>query len=570
MLRWRKGPIEAWFHRILLIRNLAMTSVAMMSRRMGHRAILLVGVGATIYAGALFITDQIAPGTPSASHDAILKGRWASPEPSRNIVIVDIDERSLAALAPEHGRWPWPRLALADGLDRLSQAGVEAVLFNVLLSDPDKTNPDSDAAMEAAAALVPAVAYPLIRLNPDNDVRSALKVSDLFARTGDRLTGPDGPVAVLLPMFEPMLSRSGVANQMPDGDGIVRRYPVIWSDPALKMPSIAARTLMLSGNSVEGLPATITLNWRNKSGRYTRVSFSDLLTADMTDPKWSVLKRAVVVLGVSAPGLGQVKPTAARATEDDSEILATALDDMLNDTHLRVTPAWLVLLLEVAVIWILVWIGIGQRFQEAINKIFVLMQSGAASVMMVSASYSNYLIDLSAVMGFGAGIFGIIKLVQSLDSGWSRARPGWRYATPKQVQGVVLLVGYLDSQLSLAQASALQSFLESRVGLPQVIRVDDLFGGESFVRKACEDFSCQLCWLGDSSRASLLSGLAKLPFHSVLNVREVPLVTPWEVESHAFRLSIAPHMLRQCADIILQSPESTASRRPSRKEVRGE
>lgn len=549
----REGPltIAGLKERVDGLRNLSMSWAAMLSRQMGARAILLVGIAASAYAGYLFLSNQITPDAPKASHDAILKARWASPKASPAIVIVDIDERSLAALAPEQGRWPWPRSVLADGLERLSQAGVRAVLFNVLLTDPDKSNPDADGAMEAAAALMPNVAYPVVRLNAANDDRSQLKAADLLKRTGDPQPATDATVAMLLPMFEPMLERVGVANQKPDADGIVRRYPVIWSDSRLTMPSIVARTVAVGGEKAAPAPSTITLNWRNKGGaRYSRFSFSDLLAAPADSPKLAAFKDAYVVLGVSAPGLGMTKATAVSSLEDDNEILATALDDLLHGTHLRVMPAWLVLLIELAAVWSLVWVGIGRALSPVLTKVFLLVQSGAASITMISASYTHFLIDLSAPMAFGAGLYGAIRLVKSLDAGWSRAKPGLRSSAPAHPDGVVLLIGYRDSDVSGAQSAELQRFLEERVGLPKVIRVDDLFGGESFARKVCENYSCQFCLTDLDGVLGLRLALEPLSFRPKLDIREIPLMVPWNPEREEFRLFMSPYLLRQCADLV--------------------
>jgi len=340
------------------LRNLVLSNVALLSRQLGARAIILVGIVATAYATYLFVVNQISPSAPTASHDVILKTRWASPEPSPRVVIVDIDERSLAALAPKYGRWPWPRSVLADGLDRMTEAGARVVLFNVLFTDPDKSNPDADSAMEVAAAITPNVVFPVVRLNPDNDAISQLIGDDLLRRTGDPVRGDGATVALLLPMFESMLNRVGIANQQPDPDGIVRKYPLIWVDDRLTMPSVVLRALSLGGERPAEVSDVINLNWRNKTDRYTRISFSDLLKAPQGDPSLALMKDAYVVLGVSAPGLGMTKPTAVRAMEDDNEILATAIDDVLSDTHLRVMPSWLVFLIEIVTVWALVWLGI--------------------------------------------------------------------------------------------------------------------------------------------------------------------------------------------------------------------
>jgi CHASE2 domain-containing sensor protein len=543
--------IDGFKARIKGLHNLVMSWAAMLSRQMGNRAILLIGIGASFYAIFLFISNQITPEAPKASHDTILKTRWASPKPSPSIIIVDIDERSLAALSPEHGRWPWARNVFADGLDRLSQAGAKAVLFNVLITDADKFNPDADSALEAVAAMLPNVAYPLVRLNMDNDQGSQLKVSDLFKYTGDLNHGTDATVAVLLPMFEPMLAKAGIANQKPDTDGIVRRYPIIWSDDRLTMPSIVARTLDVGGDERATVPPTITLNWRNKGEvRYRRVSFSDLLNTPAGASELSAFKDAYVVLGVSAPGLGMTKPTAVSSLEDDNEILATALDDTIHGTYLRVMPPWLVLVIELAAVWSLVWFAIGRSWSPLLTKAFLLVQSGAATITMFTASYTNYLIDLSAPMAFGAGLYGAIRLVKSLDDGWSRARPGLRTTVPQHQDECILFIGYRDSQITRQQSAELQQVLEKHLGLTRVIRVDDLFGGESFARKVCEDYSCQFGLAGPTNIDKLKGSLTSLPFFISLDIQVITNLVPWDPEDEKFRLFIAPYLLRQCADLM--------------------
>ncbi len=54
--------------------------------------------------------------------------------PSGRVVIVAIDERSVEA----EGRWPWSRAKLARLVDRLAEAGVAAVGFDVIWSEQDE------------------------------------------------------------------------------------------------------------------------------------------------------------------------------------------------------------------------------------------------------------------------------------------------------------------------------------------------------------------------------------------------------------------------------------------------
>jgi len=540
--------------RILLISWFGVLSwLAMRTRTVGVRAIVLIGVVASLYSLFLFFTNSLAPDSPKASHDLILKARWASPAPSEMITIVDIDERSLAILAPEHGRWPWARSVLADGLQRLTEAGVRGTLFNVLMSDPDKLNPDADNVMEVVAALTPNASFPAIRLNPDNDAISQLLVDELLRRTGDSLSQSDRTVAIILPMFNTMLDRVGIANQKPDADGIIRKYPVIWNDNTLTMPSIVARTLLVSGDALPSSQRSINLNWRNKAGRYKRVSFADLLMAPPDDPILKDLKDSYIILGVSAPGVGMTKPTSVRAIEDDNEILATALDDILHGTHLRVMPAWLVLFIELATVWAIVWVALGRSFGGFLNKSITALQVGGGSITMLSVSYTNYLIDLSSCMIIGLAIFAYVKAITTLDNGWSRARPGLRNSSIKNTGKELLLIGYKDSEVNGQSAEKLQRTLESKLGLASVIKVDDLFGGDSFLRSVCEDYSCQLCVVGSEICSTLVESLQVSSFFPSLVIQRICLQIDWNPDSNEFKKFVAPYFLHQCADLISRS-----------------
>src|SRR5262249_57620615 len=57
-------------------------------------------------------------------------------DPGRQVAIVAIDERSLAAL----GRWPWPRSVLARVVRALADNGAKAIALDIILSEPEVTD----------------------------------------------------------------------------------------------------------------------------------------------------------------------------------------------------------------------------------------------------------------------------------------------------------------------------------------------------------------------------------------------------------------------------------------------
>jgi CHASE2 domain-containing sensor protein len=542
-------PLYNVIKRALDLKTFSISMVAHYSRRFGARAILTVGVLATLYSSYLFMMNALTPGAPKASHDVILKTRFSSPKPFDKILIVDIDERTLAAMSEQHGRWPWSRDVLADGLQKFNDLGARAVLFNVLFSDPDKNNPDADAAMDVTAQMNRATAFPLIRLNPKNDTESQLKVSQIPGVELKPGHPPEGTVAVILPMFGSMHDRLGVANQQPDADGIVRKYPLRWEEATFVLPSMVQRTADLGAADIAQVPNLMSLNWRNKQGRYSRISFSDVLQDQIKPEQIAQFKDAFVVLSLSAPGLGQTKPTSVASVEDDGEILATALDDALNQTYLRTLPNAAAYLINLLAIWVLVWMSLKQKTGGFMNKAFVIGQSGLGGITLLSASYTYYLIDLSDSMSFGLSVFAAIKLVQSMDDRWSRARPGFRKARQSTIKGQLLLLGYLDQRVTGSQAKALQNAAERIVGLANVVRVDDLFGGESFIKAQCAHFKALLVNVSETQAEAIESLLSQDDYAKVA-VDSHDMVNLWDPENKAFTAEVTPLILASAARLL--------------------
>ncbi|MFL6651647.1 MAG: CHASE2 domain-containing protein, partial [Sulfurifustaceae bacterium] len=82
--------------------------LALLSERLGNRFYL--GLAVVVIVGALYgIAGGLTGGMKHQAYDLIMKSRFRTPLPDPDIVLVDIDEASLAAMAPEYGRWPWPR-----------------------------------------------------------------------------------------------------------------------------------------------------------------------------------------------------------------------------------------------------------------------------------------------------------------------------------------------------------------------------------------------------------------------------------------------------------------------------
>ena len=550
----RLPTITRFFDRLFALKDLLLTHLALLLRRSGERSILVVCILASLWSGFLFFGSLSAPNTPKPTHDAILKARFSSPEASKEVVILDIDERSIATLSESQGRWPWPRQVLADGLQKLEEAGVEAVVFNVLLSEPDKQNLESDATMEIAAGLFRPAGFPIVRLAKENDKLSELRAADLPGAEVSPGLENQLKLAVILPIFPSMHDRLGVTNQRPDADGIIRKYPFRWVESGFSLPSVLEVTLAAAEREITQPPDLFAINWRNKRGGYRRISFSDLYLGQLDAGDLEAIKGAIVVLGVSAPGIGQTKATGIAPVVDDSEILATALDDVLGESHLRLPPAWVLLLLNLASIWALFLVFSRKSAKSPpINRIFVILQAFLAGVTLLSASYTFYLVDLTDSMKLALGVFGAIKLVQNFDLRWSRAKKGYRRLLRPSATSHVVVAAFLEDSLTEKSETALQNDFERLLTHDRVIRIDDLMGGESFLKSYLS--KCRvllLCANSVEEESAIRQYLADAKL-SPVHIESFSFDGTWNPEDKAFSKLIAP-MVIDAINNLLRPP----------------
>jgi adenylate cyclase len=177
------------------------------------------------------------------------------------VVILDIDEESLRRI----GQWPWPRDLLAAIVERLQQAGVGAIGFDVLFAEPDRTSParvlrrlpdgtqrrleglalpDNDATFARALARGGVVlGQILVAEDPEEPARPppakfGLVSSEPHAtRYLLRYPGILRP----LPALAAAADGLGAINVGPDTDGVIRTVPLFLIDGEAEPPVPAER-----------------------------------------------------------------------------------------------------------------------------------------------------------------------------------------------------------------------------------------------------------------------------------------------------------------------------------------
>jgi CHASE2 domain-containing sensor protein len=365
----------------------------------------------------VFVFHQIVDMRQRA-YDLVIKNRFITPKRDASIVIVDINEKSLADMAPEYGRWPWPRQVLGEFLEQVQEQRPKAVVFDILFSDPDVYNPDSDAYLDGVIAATDNTFFPLLRLPEDHDKLSQVepgKISGVKPAPGQ--PQQDVTVAVVLPFLKAALAsgRLGTINISPDQDGIVRSYRMVHEVGGWLIPSLPVRIGEVLGWK---LPQRqdILLNWRGKPFTYTNVSFSDVYFDMLSkDRKRSQdeFKDKIVIIGSTAPGLFDVKPTSMAKQFPGVEILATAIDNVKHDDYIRVPQSRIPALIAALLILWATALGFYKDVEaERFAKAFGLSQAGLLVVSYLSINLTNFYLNLTGPVFVGFIYFSIAKIYQ--------------------------------------------------------------------------------------------------------------------------------------------------------------
>jgi adenylate cyclase len=349
------------------------------------------------------------------SYDLVVKNRIVKPAPDADIVIVDIDEKSLAAMAKEYGRWPWPRQVLGEFVENLGQQAPKAVVIDVLFSDPDVFNPDSDAYFNDVIAATPNVFFPYLRLPAKDDGLSQVTLEMVPGAMKTPSAESGRTIAVVLPYFKAALEsgRLGTFNVDPDADGTVRSYPV-WLDAyGWRLPSLPARVGKELGYDTPDRQS-ILLNWRGQPFSYRYASFSDvyfdMLSKQKQRPQ-DEFKDKIVLIGSTAAGLADIKPTSMAKQFPGVEILATAIDNVKHDDHIRVPVSrWPYLLVALAILWGTAFAFYRNVEPDLFARVFGLSQIGLLVLSYLSINFTNFFFNLTGPVFLGFVYFSIAKV----------------------------------------------------------------------------------------------------------------------------------------------------------------
>lgn len=361
------------------------------------------------------VSSNYIVGMRQKSFDTMVRNRLVVAKPATDIVIVDIDEKSLAAMAGEYGRWPWPRQVFGEFVEKLAEQRPKAIVFDILFSDPDIFNPDFDAYFNEVIARTGNTWFPLVRLDPEQDRASLLRIDQVPGiRQLDPGAAGNSTIAVILPHFAAVQEsgRLGFNNIWPDSDGIAREYTLRRIEQGFELPSLAL-ALARAENPAIAAPDRLLLNWRGEPFRYPFISFAALyrdLQKEHRQRPNDEFTGKIVILGSTAPSLFDIKATAVSRQFPGVEILATAIDNLRRGDWLRVPEArFLYLLVTLAILWATAWAFYRHGASSKLDRVYGLSQFLLIAIAYTAINLFNLYINLTGPVMFGFAYFSVAR-----------------------------------------------------------------------------------------------------------------------------------------------------------------
>ena len=371
---------------------------------------------------------KLSGGLAKSSFDAMVRARVVVASPDPRIVILDIDEASLARMGREFGRWPWPRDTLATVVDHVERQQPAAIVWDILFSDPDRLSPGGDAAFNEAARRSTHSHFSVVRLPAAADAASQITQAALPGLWVEGEAGAGKGVALIAPALPAIAaSRLGYNNGYVDPDGVLRRYRYLEPLADGSVIQSIAMSVMNTTNNVayyayikkakgqfESKDELIA--WRRHANVYPHVPLADVFAqAEGGQPLAGVpsLAGKVVIIGSTAPSLHDIHPTPLSPTHAGVDALATALDNGLNQRHVSELPRGVQAALAIVLcVGLALWV----QFKSVASLAPALLALPAAllAISYASLNGSPLFLDLHLAAGLALAFLGVLRFWSSL------------------------------------------------------------------------------------------------------------------------------------------------------------
>ncbi len=293
------------------------------------------------------------------------------PPASPDIVVITVGPADLEAFQKKGISWPWPRQLYAPIIEFCQRGQARAVIFDILYTEASVYGADDDQRLAKAISTSGRVVLPIF-LTREETGKSPHLV-EILTKADLAVSGSPPPGLTryggITPPIPPLLNAATVLGNVessPDSDGIFRRISLVGSfqDRFLPVLTFAAfcrfqapgEWRFEAGSLVRGnyrVPldqeGRLLLKFRGPSRSHKRLSAANVIQSEVRLQQGQApfyqpqdLAGKWVMVGVTAPGLLDLKPSPMAPVYPGVELHATLLDNLLQGDFLQPAPLWLI------------------------------------------------------------------------------------------------------------------------------------------------------------------------------------------------------------------------------------
>ncbi len=412
---------------------------------------------------------------------------------SDKIVIVDVDEKSISEL----GRWPWRRSVMAEAINKLNRKyKVKTILLDMIFAEPDPFTQyceelmtrikesigiESDAircedndqqladAIREAKDVVLGSYLSHIEELTENEVQKNLPYF-MNRRLSTSIMGD--PEICNIPEYEnaiPNIDKIKDASEYigfftiePDNDGMFRRVPLILKYkneyyPALSLMGLSVYlkkpiivqmgedllynegrcvSIKLGDNEIPMNPSEdktmYLINYYGPGRTFKYISFSDVFFERVNPEE---LKDKLVIIGVSALGVYDRRPTALDSEFPGVEVHANVIENILNQDYLVRIPFYMHLeALALLIIGIILSLLLSKtKLQYGIlgSVIVIFLYISGIYILFTEGYYTKLTISISEMLLLIIVISTFRYITEEKEKG--KIRKAFSYYVTKQV-----------------------------------------------------------------------------------------------------------------------------------------
>lgn len=196
----------------------------------------LLGLAVALAVGLFLVLLQLVPASIFSGLDQRASDwAWrlgAQHGPERRVIIVDVDEASLAAIGP----WPWPRSRMAELSTRIAELGAAQQIVDMIFVDSRA----DDRLLAAAFTKNHAVVANVFALDQGEAVQSGVLVGALSGLPcSSPISAARGYIGLAPTLAAAGVGGSGHITPRIDQDGAVRRVPALICFDGKAYPALA-------------------------------------------------------------------------------------------------------------------------------------------------------------------------------------------------------------------------------------------------------------------------------------------------------------------------------------------